>query len=333
MSLIKVALVGAGGMGNVHSTAYSGISNAAVISVVDICRDKAEKIACSHGAAVYDSIDEMLEKEKPDMVDICTPTYLHPEMAIKALANKAHVLCEKPMALNTGDAKHMLETARENGMLLMVGQVLRFWPEYIYLKQVFDNGTYGKLKQIAFSRVGQRPKWSWENWMMSVEKSGRAPLDLHIHDTDFIVHMLGKPKAVKSCSIEEGSVISYIFTQYLYDNRIVTAEGAWYDQALPFSMSYRASFEKAVLDYRDDKLVLYPEEGEILTIHSDEIEKVSTGINVSSVGAYESEIQYFINCIKNGAQPTVASPVSTLDCLDVVLKEIESAKTDQTLYF
>lgn len=333
MDFVKVALVGAGGMGSVHSTVYSGISDVKVTAVADVCRDRAEKAAYAHGAAVYASIDELLEKERPDLVDLCTPTYLHSGMAVKALTGKAHVLCEKPMALNTEDGEKMLKAARENGRYLMVGQVIRFWPEYVYLKQIYDKGTYGKLNQILFSRIGQRPKWSWENWMMYMEKSGRAPLDLHIHDTDFILHMLGKPKAVYSSIAEKDNTISYILTQYVYDTIVAVAEGAWYDQAFPFSMTFRAAFDRAILEFRDNKLAVYPEEGEPRTVSANDIEKAAaTGINISSVGAYENEIRYFIRCIRNGVPPETASPESTVECLNIALKEVESARTGKIVY-
>ena len=332
MKLIKAALIGAGGIGNTHSEAYRGIPDVKVTAVADVCRDRAAKIAGVHGAAVYGSMDEVLEKETPDLIDICTPTSLHAEMAVKALDHKAHVLCEKPMAINVDEGRKMLEAARENDRYLMIGQVIRFWPEYVYLKRVFDEGTYGDLNQLLLSRIGQRPKWSWKDWMMDREKSGRAPLDLHIHDTDFVMYLLGRPKAVHSSGSEKGNM-SYILTQYLYEdrNRAVAAEGAWYEQPLPFSMSFRAVFDKAILDFRDNKLAVYPNEGETKTIDFNEIKKASTGINLSSVGAYENEIRYFIDCIRKGRSPEIASPESTLECLDITLKEIESAGLGKTV--
>ncbi|HOB20186.1 MAG TPA: Gfo/Idh/MocA family oxidoreductase, partial [Candidatus Atribacteria bacterium] len=84
--------------------------------------------------ALYTDFDEMLQKEELDCVIIALPTYLHKETTIKALKRGINVLCEKPMALSSADCEEMISTAEESGRKLMIGQCLRFWPAYEYLK-------------------------------------------------------------------------------------------------------------------------------------------------------------------------------------------------------
>ncbi len=102
---IRVALIGAGVMGNAHSDAYARIPDARVVAVIDVDAGRARKIALAHGASAYPSVAEMCADERIDMVDICTPTCAHKELVIQCADRGLHVLVEKPIA-------HTLEDAR-----------------------------------------------------------------------------------------------------------------------------------------------------------------------------------------------------------------------------
>jgi predicted dehydrogenase len=167
--------------------------------------------------------------------------------------------------------------------------------------------------------------------MLDKSKSGRAPLDLHIHDADYIMYLLGKPEAVKSFAVEDHDSISYISTQYIYDGLAVEAEGGWFSSQYPFSMTFRAIFENAALDYRNDRLMVYPKEGKPVQIKLEEGMKTATGINLASSDGYLNEIRYFTDCIKNNTPPAIITSKDTFDCLDMALKEIESAATGKTI--
>jgi len=230
--VIKVGLIGAGGIGSAHSSAYEQIADAKITAVMDVRGEQAERIAAVHGAKAYTSLDEMLTHETLDMVDICTPSYTHAELSIRCANSGLHVLVEKPIAHTLEEAQAMVAAARQNHVLFMVAQVIRFWPEYAYLKQVCDAGTYGRLVQAWFSRVCGAPSWEWDQWYTDPKRSGLAPFELHVHDLDFIHHLLGKPAAVRSLGITQNDIrASFIKTQYLYDTlpgAIVEAEGGWW---------------------------------------------------------------------------------------------------------
>ena len=331
---MKVAIIGAGGIGKLHSSIYSMIPETEVIAIADIRLEHAQKSAEAHQARVYPSMEALLEAEKPDMVDICTPTYLHAEMAIECMKRGYHVLCEKPAALRLEDVQAMAATASEKGVFLMVAQVIRFWEEYIYLKQCCEDKSLGKLQQVLFSRISAAPRWSWENWFLDPKRSGVAPLDLHVHDADFIYYMLGKPQSVRSVGIqnEENYLTSYIKTQYDYgDGALVEAEGGWYNASNPFIASFRAVFEQAVLEYNGSDLMLYRAGEEAEKIEVKPAIHTKTEINLDSAGPYFNEIRYFIDCILNNTPPQIVTPQQSCGSLEMVLKEIESYKTGQTI--
>ena len=78
----------------------------------------------------------------------------------------------------------------------MVAQVLRFWPEFAAIKDLLESGEYGSLRGAHFKRVISRPDWSGDDWFADPSKTGGAIVDLHIHDTDFVHYLFGKPSAV-----------------------------------------------------------------------------------------------------------------------------------------
>jgi predicted dehydrogenase len=332
----KVGLIGAGGIGNAHSSAYEQIMDAKITAVVDVRREPAEKMAATHGAKAYTSLDEMFAAERLDMVDICTPSFTHAEIAIQCAERGLHVLVEKPIAHTLEEAQAMIDAARRNNVLFMVAQVIRFWPEYGYLKQAYDTGTYGKLVQAWFSRVCGAPSWEWENWYTDPRRSGLAPFELHVHDLDYIHYLLGKPTAVRSIGITQNAIrASFLKTQYLYDNLpgvIVEAEGGWWQGPVAFNASFRAVFEKAVLIYDGEKLVLY-EAG----ASEPKIIDVSTGIqlagsiNLKNTGGIYNEIAYFVECVRTQTPPTVLTPEQSVTTLQILLAELQSAQSGQAV--
>ncbi len=115
--LFKIAVVGAGGMGRVHIRNYAHIEGCKVVAVCDPTEAGAA-IGNEFGASVYRDIDEMLASTDVDVVDVCTPTFLHKAHVMAALGAKKHVICEKPIALCAKDAEAMFALAKQNGVRL-----------------------------------------------------------------------------------------------------------------------------------------------------------------------------------------------------------------------
>jgi predicted dehydrogenase len=326
--MINVAIIGAGGMGNIHAQAYAAIPDVRIIAVADLLREKALKITEKYGAKAYLSLDDLLSHEKPDIVTICTPSDLHAAMTLTCLQHKIHVLCEKPIALDVKQAANAVAAAGQNGVKLMIAQVIRFWPEYMYLRHAVLKQTYGPLRQLWISRLSATPTWSPDNWFLNPARSGLAFYDLHIHDVDYIYHLLGRPQAVSStCFQSVDHMTSYIKTRYTYPGEVlVEAEGSWYRSCMPFSAGYRAVFDDTVLTYQDKRLMVYPNQARPEELHLDQGQLISdSGINLSNLGPYANEVNYFVNCVRNNRPIEIAPPEESLESLKVLTKELESA--------
>ena len=185
-------------MGGCHFYNYEKIENAELVAVCDVRRDVAENKVGDRKINIYTSLDKMLKSEQLDMIDICTPSFLHKDMAIKLLKAGYHVLCEKPMTLNAKDAKKVVEAAKATDKKFMVAHVVRFMAPYIYLKKTIESGELGKLLRLDMKRISSIPTWSWEDWMRDEKRSGGVATDLSIHDIDFVQSVLGMPDKISA---------------------------------------------------------------------------------------------------------------------------------------
>ena len=200
------------------------------------------------------------------------------------------MFCEKPIALTREDAAAMTDAAREAGRQLMVGHCIRFWPEYVELKRIVDSGEHGRLLSLSLGRRTGRPGYSIGDWVNKPERCLGAALDLHIHDTDFLLHLLGAPEAVVSQGLRDETGWSSIATQYVYGGRIVTAEGAWnYPANWGFQMRFSAVFERAVLDY-DSRSGITLAAGDA----------GPTALPMPQHDGYHHELAYFFGCLEIG---------------------------------
>lgn len=321
---MKIALVGVGGMGGVHLGVYKGMADIELVALCDIRMDMLKEKAAGLSAKLYADYDEMLATEKPDMVDICTPTYLHTEMAVKAMEAGAHVLSEKPMSLNSEETEIILDTIKKTGKRYMTAQVVRFMNAYIYLRGLVENKKYGKLESLTMQRFSQTPMWSWDNWFIDEKRSGHVALDLMIHDVDYMQSVFGEPRQIVGVyhpMAESGNYTNYAMANYIYDGFNVSIETGWYnDQGLRFVADFKAVFENGNLILKGGQLYENNE-----PVNLADAEKIGeTGINISNVDGYAGEIRYFVDCIKNDSPSDMITPESAAATIKLVERTLAS---------
>ena len=129
----------------------------------------------------FRDFNEMLAMADLDLVDICAPTTAHPSLAKAALAAGKHVLCEKPMARTSVEAKEMVAAAKAAGRILMPAMPVRFWPEWAFVAEAIKKQEFGRVLGARFRRVAEAPGWGHKHFGDG-KLSGGALLDLHVHD-------------------------------------------------------------------------------------------------------------------------------------------------------
>jgi predicted dehydrogenase len=250
--------------------------------------------------------DLVMDKEL-DAVDICLPTDLHAPVAIAAMAAGKHVLCEKPMALTAEDCERMVAAADEYKRLLMVAQVLRFWPEYVYLQEFGKGNEHGAIRSATFVRQCGLPDWS--RWLPVEARSGGATMDLLIHDIDQALLLCGMPERVAAKQLGDGDALT---ATLLYENGPeVRIQGGWFAPGVPFQMSFQTRAERADLELRPDGLMLSDAAGQ------------RTKVETEGDG-YDAEIGYFVDCCRTGAQPERCLPRESAQAVKLALLLKES---------
>lgn len=307
--MLRVGLVGIGGMGFVHYNAYKKIEGAEVVAVADVRTDMAKEKIAEDKVSIYASLEELLANERVDVVDICTPSYMHTELAVKALEAGCHTISEKPMSISTADTGRVIETAKRVGKKFMTAHVVRFMAPYVYLRGVVESGELGKIVHLNMKRISSVPRWSWEDWMRDVKRSGGAPIDLSIHDIDFAYSVFGEPKSVNGIYKQLEDNNDYIVSNLVYDGFTVTATGGWFNAKIPFTAEFIAIFEEGALKLERGKLYKNGEEVDLSTSAKDVSENM--GINIPRADGYTAEIEYFLECVKNDTPPTRVTPESS----------------------
>ncbi len=334
--MIRVGIIGLGMMGRTHYEAYQELSELAqVVAVSDVDpRRAAGDLTGTSGNVIAGAVNslpmdrikgsidynDLLANPNVDLVDICLPTTQHLEVATAALKSGKHVLCEKPLARTSAEGDKIAQAAKQAKGFFMPAMCMRFWPQWIWLKQAVDERRYGNVLSATFRRVASMPA----GWYKDGRISGGAALDLHIHDTDFIQHLFGMPKAVSSRGYTKTSgEIDHLTTHYIYDNiPLVSAEGGWtFAQDYGFTMRYTVNFESATADYdlgRDKPLVLI-QDGK------------SDAIDAGPGFGYTAEIRYFLDCIRNNQRPTVVTAEDGVRSLKLVEAEVQSVRAGETI--
>lgn len=312
--MLKIGVVGVGGISRSHIAAWTKMDDAQLTALCDVRPEMMEKYP---DIPHYTDFEEMLEKENLDILDICLPTYLHADYAVKAMEKGIHVLCEKPISLKREDVARVYGTAKAHNVCFMVAQVLRFWTEYEFVKEVYEDGRYGKLLSGHMSRLGNCPKWSWDGWMRDESRSGLTPYDLHIHDLDYMVYTFGAPKRVQTNRSKRPEQ-DYLQAVYQFDGFFISAEASWYDAAYPFGAKFRFQFEKAVVTNEGNGLTIYESSGNILTPMAVPEDGDTGAISLPKTNAYANEIRYFTDCVKDGRFPDKVKPQELETVIDIL---------------
>lgn len=247
---MRAAIFGAGFISQFHAIGYQQAEGAQLCAVCDTDETRARALAERFGCAWYTDAQTLLRQQQPELVSVCLPTHLHREYVCLALRSGAHVLCEKPFALTMDDCLAMQDASVQANRILMVGQVLRWWPEYADITgHIHRLGT----PQYLCARRLQHPS-SPDKWHFREHLGGGALFDLFVHDVDFILSLMGTDAEVLAASGVRGGGGSW---------RHVSAMLRWHSGAsaqieacnqmpegYPFTAEFSARYPDSALDYR-----------------------------------------------------------------------------------
>jgi predicted dehydrogenase len=308
---MRIAVVGLGFMGATHIRAILG--GAAQLAAVVSRNDRKLSGDLSgtsgnldtgggqfdfSGVKKYRTLELALADPEIHAVDLCLPTDQHESAAIAALRHGKHVLVEKPMALDQDACGRMIEESRRAGRVLMVAQVLRFFPSYQALSVA--RAQIGTIRGGSFRRCCAKPGWG--DWLADPARSGGGVFDLLIHDVDQALYLFGAPTAISATGYQHlAHGVDIIDAQLYYDGFCIEIAGGWHPGEFPFSMEYKLVGDGGTVAFSSTggPPMLYRADGGSQKLESPD---------GPAADGYRDEISYFAACCSAGSKPEKCMP-------------------------
>ena len=200
--MINVAIIGTGGISHAHIQAYLKFPDRCrIVALVDIIPGKAQRVKEQYhlDAEVFLDHHEILNKDI-DLVDVCTPPFVHAEITINALKSGKNVVCEKPMAASLEECDAVLKARDESGKKLSIIAQNRFRKPIRDLKALLDSGIAGQVRQVTVNSLWFRGHSYYDLWWRGTweTEGGGCTLNHAVHHIDMLGWMMGEPRKVTS---------------------------------------------------------------------------------------------------------------------------------------
>lgn len=331
--MLRIGLVGAGGMAGMHAGCYENIPNASVVGVMDIRPEAAAALAAKFDANPYTSFDTMLDELKPDIVDVCCPTPWHVDYVCRAAerAKELHIRgisTEKPMARSVSECEKMTAACERAGVPLFVAQVVRFFPEFALAKRQVDAGAIGVPAAIRTRRGGPMPR-AWNDWYADFQLSGGCVLDLIIHDFDWLRWTFGEVERVYARGLAASRLPAFdyaLVTLRFRSGAIAHVEGTWADPG-GFKATLEIAGDKGLLEYNFNQPTGTPFRSALSDSQSARA-GVAIPESPMEINPYQAELQHFIDCIEEGVTPSI-TPRDGTEAVRIAEAALESIRSGQ----
>jgi predicted dehydrogenase len=196
---LRFGIVGCGVIGPVHAEAIASLPDAQLVAVTDLNAEKAQKLADKYGVTPYTDLQEMLTRERLDVVDVCTPSGLHGEHACQVMRSGRNVIVEKPMEINREAIEEMLRVQQQTGVKLAVISQHRFDPATVQVHDLVEEKAFGRLvlgnalvpwwrSQAYYDSGAWRATWKLDG--------GGVLMNQSIHSIDLLQWLMGPVKSI-----------------------------------------------------------------------------------------------------------------------------------------
>ena len=341
--ITRFALIGAGGMGTVHARDIAGFPDAEITWVVDIDLARARKLAQMVGGRPTDSIDEALAADDVDAVVIALPTFLHCMATVKAAEAGKHVFCEKPIARTLDDAQKMIDACQQAGVRLMFGHVVRFFDEYMEIKQILDAGTIGQVGMVRASRLNTPVMGApGREWFADLDKNGGVIIDLTIHEFDTLRWYFGEVERLYAHGL------SYTPYQKQRDYCMVSLRFENGVTALCESSWAHSNFRTAIEIAGKYGIITRSSEGSATLVIESTVDSAASSVMSSAapsygqsnrvwlqplpLSPYQREKRHFLDCLRSG-EPFLTPGEEGKKALALALAALESMRDGKTIHF
>ncbi|MFQ5541357.1 MAG: Gfo/Idh/MocA family protein [Candidatus Binatia bacterium] len=333
MTEFRVGIIGNGGIYRLaHSFAWRRIPRAKVVATCDIIEERAQQARQELGAEdSFTRIENLLKKDSIDIVDICTPSDTHADLAIQALRAGKHVICEKPMALCPQDTSRMMEAATESKRQLHIGHTRRFDWRWTHMKEQIDSGRVGEPVAV------RRTERCWggfpsEDWHWDIERSGGVLMDLGIHVTDLFSWFLdAEPNNVfaKALTIRQEAKERHCFDFGVIQVGFPGGKRGIMEVSWAHPQEYAPFYSTTEVIGTRGKLNLSDKDTAPMSVVKEKIEIPRYSTLLSSFpDTFVDELNHFLDCIEGKVQPKISMKQahSAVQVIDAAFQSISSGK-------
>ena len=313
---VRVGIVGTGTIAHRFAEAIKNVENAELVAVASRTRENAEKFGDEFNIPVrFDSYEGMAQSDLIDAAYIAVPHSGHIDCSVLMMNNKKHVLCEKPMAVNSREAEEMFSCAKENDVLLMEAMWARLVPGTLKLLELVNEGVLGEIRGVEGKFCYTMDEDEMDHHVFKSENGGGSLLDVGVYGLNFASWYLGKDvKEIIAQSDMYNGVDSHTCVLMKYENGGI------------------ADISSAILLRKPNEGYVYGTKGyahlprfyapqEInLVFNSGERETISTPY---AGNGFEEQITHFSECVLKGIKE---SPVVTREQTLYVTRQMDEIR-------
>ena len=362
MEKVRIGIIGCGGIANnKHMPSLAKLPEVEMVAFCDIVEEKARKAAKDFGtpdAKWYVDYKELLARKDIDVVHVLTPNKQHSFITVDALESGKHVMCEKPMAINSAEAKKMLDAAKRTGKKLTIGYQNRYKAEIRYLKKCIEAGDLGEIYYAKALAVRRRGVPTWGVFLDAENQGGGPLIDIGTHALDLTLYEMN--------NYEPQMVVGSTFRKLADTENAANIWGSWdpkkftvEDSAFGFikmkngaTISLDASWALNTLRADDGKIVLCGDKGgadtlgdkNVLRLNGEKFSKLyvtepdlkAGGVDfyAGSVGKPEEiEARMWIDHVLDDSKPLIVKPEQAYVVTQILEAIYESAKSGKPVYF
>ncbi|HHQ44635.1 MAG TPA: Gfo/Idh/MocA family oxidoreductase [Candidatus Altiarchaeales archaeon] len=331
METLNAAVIGVGSMGFNHARIYCELKNTELAAVSDPDQKRAEKIAQYFSCKPYSDYMDMLKSEKIDVASIAVPTQYHAKVALDAMESGVNVLVEKPISDSIQDGRKIINSAKKNGVKLMVGHIERFNPAVRKLKELLDEGALGKIFKMHSTRVGSFPR--------RIRDVG-VVVDLAVHDIDIMRYLTGSEvkrvyaEAERRIHTSHEDLLSgllkfgdesigvlnvnWLTPEKIREISVLGEKGMFIAKYLTQELWFYENIEVKDEEYTYNDILMGVSEGDI------------QGIRIKKQEPLRNELEYFIQSVLEKTE-NHSSGIEGLRALEVAQAMIESTRENRVI--
>lgn len=356
---LKVGIIGVGGIANgKHMPSLAKIKDVEMVAFCDLIEERAVKGAKKFGtpdAKVFTDYRDVLAMDEIDVIHVCTTNDAHSPITVAALEAGKHVMCEKPMAINSEEARKMVDAAKRTGKKLTIGYQSRYRADSQHLKRLCDAGELGNVYFAKALAVRRRAVPTWGSFLNEKAQGGGPLIDIGTHALDLTLWLTNNYKPVSvmgatyreladtenaanawgSWDPKEFTVEDSAFGFVKFENGMtVILESSWALNTLQIGEAMCVLCgDKAGADMLDG-LRINGERFSDLYVTKPSFEGAGVAFNDASATKDPAEIEarQWIESIRNDTQPLV-KPEEALVVTEILEAIYESAKTGKAVYF